>query len=162
MADTANDLVLTRIIEAPRDNVWRCWVEPELLKQWFCPKPWYVSEARLDLRPGGEFFTLMNGPNGEQFGEPGVFLEVVEKERLVFTDAFRPGWRPSGRAFMAAEVLFEDAGARKTRYTARAMHWSAEARNEHEEMGFHDGWGTVARQLAELVEPAERLARKSA
>ncbi|WP_207462197.1 SRPBCC domain-containing protein [Azospirillum sp. SYSU D00513] len=51
----------------------------------------------------------MNGPNGEQFGEPGVFLEVVENERLVFTDAFRPGWRPSNKAFMTAQVLFEDA-----------------------------------------------------
>ena len=64
-----------------------------------------------------------------------MFLEVVEKERLVFTDAFRPGWQPSGRPFMTAEVLFEDAGAGKTRYTARAMHWTAEARKEHEEMG---------------------------
>ena len=44
MADAANDLMISRIIEAPRDALWRCWVEPELLKQWFCPKPWYVSE----------------------------------------------------------------------------------------------------------------------
>jgi uncharacterized protein YndB with AHSA1/START domain len=71
MTDAENDLVLTRVLDAPRDKVWRCWVEPELLKQWFCPKPWYVSEARIDLRPGGEFYTVMNGPNGEQFGEPG-------------------------------------------------------------------------------------------
>ncbi len=131
MTDAENDLVLTRDLGAPRDKVWRCWVEPDLLKQWFCPKPWFVSEARIDLRPGGEFFTLINGPNGEQFGEPGVFLEVVDKERLMFTDAFRPGWRPSGRPFMAAKVLLEDAGAGKTRYVGRAMHWTAEARKEH-------------------------------
>ncbi len=151
MTDAANDLVLTRTIDAPRDKLWRCWVEPELLKQWFCPKPWNVSQARLEPRPGGEFFTLMSGPNGEEFGEPGVFLEVVEKERLVFTDAFRPGWQPSGRPFMAAEVLFEDAGDGRTRYTARAMHWSAEARQEHEAMGFHEGWGKAADQLEELA-----------
>jgi uncharacterized protein YndB with AHSA1/START domain len=93
----------------------------------------------------------MNSPDGERFGEPGVFLEVVENERLVFTDAFHPGWRPSGRAFMAAEVLFDDAGAGKTRYTARAMHWSADARKEHEEMGFHEGWGKAADQLEALA-----------
>ena len=151
MTEAANDLVLTRILDAPRDKLWRCWVEPELLKRWFCPKPWYVSEARIELRPGGEFFTLMNGPDGEQFGEPGVVLEVVEKERLVFTDAFHPGWRPSGRAFMATEVLFDDAGAGRTRYTARAMHWSAEARQEHEAMGFHAGWGKAADQLEALA-----------
>ncbi|MBP2316189.1 SRPBCC family protein [Azospirillum soli] len=151
MTDAESDLVLTRTLDVPRDKLWRCWVEPELLKQWFCPKPWYVSEARIDLRPGGEFFTLMNGPDGEQFGEAGVFLEVVEKERLVFTDAFRPGWRPSSRAFMAAEVLFEDAGAGQTRYTARAMHWSVEARKEHEAMGFHEGWGKATDQLLALA-----------
>ncbi len=151
MTDDTNDLVLTRVIDAPRAAVWRCWAEPELLKQWFCPKPWFVSQARMDLCPGGEFFTLMNGPNGESFGEPGVFLEVVEGERLVFTDAFRPGWRPSGRAFMAAEVTFEDAGENRTRYTARARHWSAEARAEHERMGFHEGWGKAADQLEALA-----------
>jgi uncharacterized protein YndB with AHSA1/START domain len=151
MTDDTNDLVLTRVIDAPRAAVWRCWAEPELLKQWFCPKPWFVSQARMDLRPGGEFFTLMNGPNGESFGEPGVFLEVVEGERLVFTDAFRPGWRPSGRAFTAAEIVFEDAGENRTRYTARARHWSAEARAEHERMGFHEGWGRAADQLEALA-----------
>ena len=71
MTDAANGLVLTRVLDAPRDKLWRCWVEPELLKQWFCPKPWYVSEARIDLRPGGEFFTLMNGPDGEPLIRPG-------------------------------------------------------------------------------------------
>jgi uncharacterized protein YndB with AHSA1/START domain len=151
MTDDANDLVLTRVFDAPRHALWRCWVEPELLKQWFCPKPWFVSEVRIDLRPGGEFFTLMNGPSGEQFGEPGVFLDVVEQERLVFTDAFRPGWRPAGRPFMAAEVLFEDADRGRTRYTARAMHWNAEAREEHEKMGFHEGWGKAADQLEALA-----------
>jgi uncharacterized protein YndB with AHSA1/START domain len=52
---------------------------------------------------------------------------------------------------VAAEVLFEDAGVGKTRYTARAMHWSAEARREHEDMGFHEGWGKAADQLEALA-----------
>lgn len=147
----AHELVLDRVLDAPRAALWRCWTEPELLKQWFCPRPWFVSETRMDLRPGGEFFALMNGPDGEQFGEPGVFLEVVEGERIVFTDALRPGWVPSGRAFMVADVRFEDAGDGKTRYRARATHWSAEARKEHEDMGFHEGWNQAADQLVELA-----------
>jgi uncharacterized protein YndB with AHSA1/START domain len=151
MTNEAHDLVLTRTLDAPRDKLWRCWTEPELLKQWFCPKPWYVSEARIDLRPGGEFFTVMNGPDGEQFDNPGVFLAVDPQRRLVTTDAFRPGWRPSDRAFMVAEMRFEDAGDGKTHYTARAMHWNTEARREHEEMGFHDGWGRAADQLEALA-----------
>ncbi|MEW5962333.1 MAG: SRPBCC family protein [Pseudomonadota bacterium] len=151
MSDEPHELVLARTLDAPRDKLWRCWTEPELLKRWFCPAPWHVSEARIDLRPGGEFYTLMNGPDGERMGEPGVFLEVVEPRRLVFTDAFAPGWRPSGRPFMVAEVLLEDTGDGRTRYTARVMHWTAAARKEHEEMGFHDGWGRATDQLEALA-----------
>ena len=151
MNDTQQDLVLDRILDAPSTSIWRCWTEPELLKQWFCPKPWFVSDVRMDLRPGGEFYTVMNGPEGERFENPGVLLEIAEGERLVFTDAFVPGWRPNGKPFMVAEVRFEDAGNGQTRYTARAMHWNAEARKEHEEMGFHEGWGKAADQLEALA-----------
>lgn len=151
MTEIANALVLSRIYDAPRAKIWRCWAEPELLMQWFCPKPWFVSEARMDLRPGGEFFTLMNGPEGESFGNAGVFLEIVPGEKLVFTDAFTPGWRPSGRPFMCAEVILKDAPGGGTDYLARAMHWSAEAKQEHEAMGFHEGWAKAGEQLEALA-----------
>ena len=91
-------------LDAPRGNIWRCWTEPALLMQWFCPKPWFVSEARIDLRPGGEFYTLMNGPNGEEMPLHGVYLEVVEGEKIVFTDAFSAPWQPSEKPFMMAIV----------------------------------------------------------
>lgn len=151
MTESHHELVLDRVLDAPRENIWRCWTEPELLKQWFCPKPWYVSETRMDHRPGGEFFTVMNGPEGERFENPGVFLEIAEGERLVFTDAFVPGWRPNGKPFMVADVQFADADDGKTRYTAYARHWNAETRKEHEEMGFHEGWGKAADQLEALA-----------
>lgn len=151
MTDDINELVLERVLDAPRAALWRCWTEPALLEQWFCPKPWHVTDAVIDLRPGGEFSTVMHGPEGEEFPNTGVFLEISEGRRLVTTDAFRPGWRPSGRPFMVAEVSFEDAGEGRTRYVARAMHWTEEARKEHESMGFHEGWGAAADQLEELA-----------
>jgi uncharacterized protein YndB with AHSA1/START domain len=151
MSDTEHQLVLERVLDAPRENIWRCWTEPELLKQWFCPKPWFVSDVRMELRPGGEFFTVMNGPDGERFENPGVFLQVTEGERLVFTDAFEPGWHPNGKPFMVADVQFEDAGEGRTQYTARAMHWNAQTLKEHEDMGFHEGWGKAADQLEALA-----------
>lgn len=147
MSDTTNSLVLERVLDAPRQNIWRCWTEAALLEPWFCPKPWYVTDARVDPRPGGEFSCVMHGPNGEAFPHMGVFLEVVSGEKIVTTDAFLPGWIPSGRAFMSAEVILEDSGDGKTRYTATARHWSAEDKEEHEKMGFHEGWGAVADQL---------------
>lgn len=146
-----HELTLDRILDAPRAAVWRCWTEPDLLEKWFCPKPWYVTDAILDLRPGGAFSTLMHGPEGEEMPTSGVFLDLVEGRKLIFTDAFAPGWLPAGRPFMAAEVSFDDAGGGRTRYVARARHWSDEARKEHEAMGFHDGWGKAADQLEMLA-----------
>lgn len=144
-------LTLERLLDAPVGNIWRCWTEPALLEQWFCPKPWYVTDARIELRPGGEFSSLMHGPDGEEFEAAGVVLEVVPRKRLVTTDAFRPGWIPSGRAFMVTEILLEAAGTGKTRYTARARHWDEAARAEHEAMGFREGWGQAADQLEVLA-----------
>lgn len=149
--DPDNDLVLRRTIDAPRMAVWRCWTEPALLQQWFCPKPWYVSEARVDPKPGGELWTVMNGPEGERFDNAGVFLEVVTGERLVFTDAFTSGWQPSGKAFMVGCIELSDMPDGKTRYVATARHWTAEDRARHEEMGFHEGWTTAADQMEALA-----------
>ena len=144
-------LTIDRVLDAPVEKLWRCWTEPGLLQQWFCPRPWYVTDVRLDPRPGGEFHSVFNGPDGESFENAGVFLEVEPLRRLVSTDAFRPGWIPSGRAFMAAETLFEDAGGGKTRYIARAMHWDRKTLEEHERMGFHEGWGQCVDQLEALA-----------
>ena len=130
--------------------MWKAWTEPEHLKEWFVPKPWTISEVELDLRPGGIFKTVMRSPEGEEFGNPGCYLEVVEGERLVFTDALEPGFRPSQAPFFTAVVTIE-AHEEGTRYVARAMHRDAEGRKKHEEMGFHDGWGTCLDQMVELI-----------
>ena len=81
------ELVLTRLIDAPREKVWRAWTDPELLKHWFAPLPWTTPEADFDVRPGGASLIVMRDPDGNEFPNRGVFLEVVPNERLVFTDA---------------------------------------------------------------------------
>jgi uncharacterized protein YndB with AHSA1/START domain len=144
------ELVLTRLIDAPRDKLFRAWTEPKLVKQWFAPLPWTTSAAEIDLRPGGASLIVMRDPDGNEFPNPGIYLEVVKNERLVFTDAFTRAWEPSEKPFMTAIVTFEDEGG-KTRYTARARHWTVADREAHEKMGFHEGWGQCADQLAALV-----------
>lgn len=144
-------LTIERVLKAPAGSVWRCWTEPELFETWFCPKPWYVSDVAMDIRPGGEVSMTMNGPEGERFDSTGVFLAVEPMRRLVTTDAFRPGWIPSERAFMVAETLIADAGGGRTDYVARALHWDEASRKEHEAMGFHEGWGKAVDQLEELA-----------
>ena len=151
---TANDnreLVLTRIFDVPREKLFRCWTEPELMQQWFAPKPWTITRAEVDLRAGGSSLIVMRSPEGQEFPNPGVYLEVVKNERIVVTDAFTSAWVPSAKPFMVATVTFEDLGGGKTRYTARAQHWTVEDREAHEKMGFHEGWGQCADQLAELA-----------
>ncbi len=145
------ELVLTRLIDAPRANLYRCWTEPHLVKQWFAPKPWETPIVELDVRTGGSSRIVMRGPDGSESPGSGTYLEVVPNEKIVFTDAFTSAWEPGATApFMLGIITFADEGG-KTRYTARVRHWSVEAKEAHEKMGFHVGWGQCADQLAALA-----------
>jgi len=146
-----HELVLTRILNAPREKVYRCWVEPELIKQWFAPKPWTTPHAELDVRPGGTSLVVMRSPEGQDYPNRGIYLEVIPNEKLVFTDAYTSAWQPSEKPFFTGIVTFEDAGPGRTKYTARALHWTAEARDQHEKMDFLEGWGKCAEQLEQLA-----------
>jgi uncharacterized protein YndB with AHSA1/START domain len=150
-ATSDRELVLTRIINAPREKVFKAWTDPELLRQWFAPKPWTTPVAQLDVRPGGANLIVMRGPDGNEFPNRGVYLEVVRNERLVFTDAYTKAWEPSEKPFMTATLTFEDAGSGKTKYTARVLHWTVADCETHKKMGFHEGWGQCAAQLEAVV-----------
>jgi uncharacterized protein YndB with AHSA1/START domain len=140
-------LQIVRELDAPADTLFQLWTTPERMGEWFCPKPWRVVEAKLDVRPGGSNFILMEGPNGERMPNHGIYLEVVPGRRLVFTDAYTSAWVPSEKPFMTGIIEFEDLGNGRTRYTATALHWNAEDKEMHAQMGFEEGWGTAARQL---------------
>ncbi len=145
------ELVLSRIISAPRASVYQAWTNPDLLKQWFAPLPWTTPRAEMDVRPGGASLVVMKGPDGVEFPNPGLFLEVVPNEKLVFTDAYTQAWVPSAKPFMTVILTFEDAGPGKTKYTARVRHWTVADREAHEKMGFHQGWGQCTEQLEALA-----------
>ncbi len=147
---TDRELVLTRLIRATPDKLFRAWTEPALLVQWFTPKPWTVASAQVDLRPGGSSLIVMRDPDGNEYPNPGVYLEVVPNARLVATDAYTEAWVPSAKPFMTLILTFEPEGD-ATRYTARARHWTKEDREAHEKMGFHQGWGIATDQLEALV-----------
>jgi len=160
-----HDLVLERVFDAPRALVWEAWTTPEHIKKWWAPKPYETPEVELDLRPGGVFRMRMTGPDGFDTGTGGAgcVCEVVDGERVVWTSALGPGWRPNeagdpncgGLAFTAI-VTFEDAPGGKTLYRAVAKHQNKTDAETHAKMGFHEGWGTCADQLGEV---AKELAR---
>ena len=153
------DLVLERTLDAPIELVWEAYTKPEHLKRWFAPRPYEITECELDLRPGGIFRIRMVGPDGFDTGHgvPGCVLEAEKGRTFTWTSALGPGYRPNETGAgcesfpFTAVVTFEDAGKGQTRYKAVAMHKDEADRKTHEEMGFHDGWGTVAAQLEELA-----------
>lgn len=144
------ELVLTRLLDAPREKLFRCWTEPALLKQWFAPLPYTTPHAELDARTGGANFIIMKSPEGGEMPMRGVYLEVVKNEKIVFTDAYTRPWEPSDKPFFTGIITFADESG-KTRYTARALHWTDEDCAAHEKMGFHEGWGQCAEQLEVLA-----------
>lgn len=146
----AHELSLSRLIDAPREKVFRAWTEPHLLARWWGPHGMTTPECELQLWVGGLFRTVMRAPDGTEYPNQGVFLEIVAPERIVFTDAFGPGWQPSAKAFMTVVVTFDEVQGR-TLYTARALHWSASDCEAHEQMGFHRGWGESLDRLVSLV-----------
>lgn len=150
-ADNGHELTIIRIIDAPAAKLFRCWTEPELMKEWFTPRPWTTPVIETDPRAGGSSYIVMRGPEGQEFPNRGVYLEVVPNKKIVFTDAFTSAWQPSEKAFMVGIVEFEDLGDGKTRYTARARHWNAEDKKTHQEMGFEPGWNAATDQLEVLA-----------
>ena len=154
------DLSFTRMVDVPRPQVWRAWTEPKLLMPWFCPLPWKTIDCEIDLRPGGIFRTTMQSPEGREFPNVGCYLEVVPNEKLVWTNAMLPGYRPSyvpekcgtdDTGFMfTAMVELADQGL-GTRYTATVIHADEAGRNKHAAMGFEAGWGAALEQLVAMV-----------
>jgi len=151
--DPKLDLVFERTTSLPVEKIWKGWTDPETLMKWFCPKPWKVTECRIDLRAGGEFFNAMEGPAGVKMNNHGCYLEVIVNKKLIWTDMMTKGFRPApsdqmGFHFVATIMLTKtDKG---TLYRAIVRHADEEGRKKHEQMGFQEGWGKAFDQLVEL------------
>ena len=148
--DPRLDLFLERVVDVPAELVWAAWTTPEHVKKWFTPAPWTTVDCEIDLRPGGIFRFVMRSPEGQDFPNAGCFLEIVKNERLVWTVALGPGYRPASERpdnlSFTAIIALEPQGSR-TKYSALVMHRSEDERKRHEEIGFHEGWGKALDQL---------------
>lgn len=142
------ELSVSRYIDAPPEKVWD--VMTTRIEEWWCPKPWRAEVVEQQWRAGGRSCITMHGPEGEEVTGDGIFLEVIPGKRLVFTDAVDHSWMPRGPFMIGIMELTPELSG--TRYTGSARHWSEAAFNQHQSMGFEDGWTVVAAQLAELAE----------
>ncbi|OIR19704.1 hypothetical protein GALL_05870 [mine drainage metagenome] len=156
--DPKLDLSFERIVDVPPELVWKAWTRPEHLKHWFTPHPWKTIDCEIDLRPGGRFYTVMQSPEGKSFPGTGCYLEVIPNEKLTWTNALLPAFRPAplpaaeetGAFFFTATIQLAPHG-NGTRYTATVRHGDAAGCKKHMDMGFEHGWGTALEQLAAYV-----------
>jgi len=156
--DPRLDLILERVVDVPRHLVWAAWTTPKHIKKWFTPAPWTTVDCEIDLRPGGIFRTVMRSPEGQEYPNVGCFLEIVENEKLVWTNALGPGYRPCspqtaatcGEFLFTAVITLEPHGT-GTRYTAMAIHLDEDGCKRHAELGFHEGWGKALDQLVTVA-----------
>ena len=150
--DATRDLTIGRIIRAPRAAVWAAWTDAASFAQWLLPAPMRCEIVAFEPRPGGALHTRMSEPGGEFVPHmDACFLEVVEGERIVFTNMLSAGWRPAAGGFISAVISLAD-HPDGTDYRAHVMHKDTADRQTHLDLGFDDGWGTVIAQLSALVE----------
>lgn len=165
MADT-KDFVISRVFDAPRDLVWKCFTDPERMKQWWGPKGFTVIVSKMDLRPGGTYLYGMKAPNGTPMWGKFVYREIVPPERIVFINSFsdeaggvtRHPMSANWPLLMLSTFTFEEEPGGKTKFTLR---WSAYNASEEEQKTFdagHDsmrgGWGGTMDQLAAYLATA--------
>ncbi len=131
--------MINRVLNASCEKLYRSWITPQLITRWLTRPPYKTVRVVMDVRAGGASCITILSPEGKEFPNRGIYLEVVPNERLVFTDAFTSAWAPSEKPFMTGILTFEDAGNGRTNYTARVRHWSVADREAHEKMGFKEG-----------------------
>jgi uncharacterized protein YndB with AHSA1/START domain len=151
--DPKLDLVLERVVDVPPHLVWAAWTRPDYVTKWFTPAPWQTVHCEINLKPGGRFYNVMRSPEGQEFPNTGCYLEIVENEKLVWTSALKPGYRPletAGAVPFTAVILLEPYGP-GTKYTAIAIHANVEDAKKHIDMDFHGGWGKALDQLVAYV-----------
>ena len=85
---TDNEIVLTRVFDAPRQMVYDAFSKPELLKRWFGPHGWSLAVCEVDHRVGGGFRFVLEGPNGQRMGMRGVYREVEPPKRSVHVESY--------------------------------------------------------------------------
>ena len=148
------DLELIEDVALRPEQLYDGWTNPEILKKWFCPRPWKVTECSIDLRPGGLFLNVMQSPEGELMPEnKGCYLLIEKPTRLVWTgilgENFRPNQIPQLGFGFVCDLRFISLEQGGTRFHAIVMNSDEEGKIKHEKMGFEQGWRMALSQLVE-------------
>jgi uncharacterized protein YndB with AHSA1/START domain len=142
---TQREIVLTRAFAAPRQMVFDAFSRPELLKRWFGPRGWSLVVCEVDLRVGGGFRFILQGPDGKRMGMRGVYREIVPPERTVHMESFDDY---PGESQVTA--VFTESGGQTT-LTATVRYPSQEVRDILLQSGMEHGAAESYDKLAEML-----------
>jgi uncharacterized protein YndB with AHSA1/START domain len=145
------ELWITRVFDAPRALVFAIWTRPEHVKHWWGPRGYITISCEMDLRPGGAWRVRSRHEDGSTIAERGVFREVVEPERLIFTQAWDGDGGAPGHETLVT-VTFAEEGSRTRMTFHQATFTSVEERDGHEQ-----GWSEAFDMLAEHLERGDRV-----
>lgn len=144
------EIVISRVLEAPRELVWDAWTNPEQVVRWWGPRGFTTTIETMDLRPGGEWRHVMHGPDGADYPNRSVFKEIVKPERIAFSHG--GGRRGARDATFEATWTFDELDRRQTKLTMRLLFPSAEARERAvQEYGAIEGGRQTLERLAEHI-----------
>ena len=141
------EIVMTRVFDAPRDLVFKALTTPALLKRWFGPHGWTLTECDVDLRVGGEWRFLSHGPDGRSMGMRGVYREIVRPERVVYTESFDE-WSDAGSAIITTTLVEHDG---RTMLTTVSLAPSREVRDAVIQSGMEHGAAETYDRLADVL-----------
>ena len=144
MTSTADrEIVTTRVVDAPRERVWKAWTDREQVAKWWGPDGFTNTIHEMDVRPGGVWRFVMHGPGGVDYQNKSVFEEIIEPERLVYRHV-------SGPTFQATATFDEQGG--KTTVTTRMLFETAAERDRTVKVfGAVEGAKQTLGRLAEHV-----------
>jgi uncharacterized protein YndB with AHSA1/START domain len=154
--------IISRTFDAPRELVFKAWTERERLMQWFGPKGFAMTSARLDLRPGGNFHYCLRSPDGKEMWGKFVYREIVAPERIVWVNSFsdkdgnmaRHPMMPNWPAEMLSTARFtENAGKTTVTINWLPLNPTVEERNVFETMRsrMNEGWTGTFEQLEKYL-----------
>jgi len=141
------EIVMTRVFDAPRELVFKALTTPELLKRWFGPHGWTLTECEVDLRVGGAWRFLSKGPDGRTMGMRGVYREIVPPERIQYTESFDE-WAEQGSALITTTLAERDG---RTTLTCVSLAPSREVRDAVIRTGMEHGAAETYDRLADML-----------
>jgi uncharacterized protein YndB with AHSA1/START domain len=161
--ENEHELVITRVFDVPREQVWKAWTEPEMVKKWWGPKDFTCPVANIDFRVGVKSHVAMHGPAGSEFDKDlwstGTYKEIVPMERIVTTDSFADkegNVVPATHYGMSADfplemqitLTFEELPGDKTKMTLRHAGFPAGKEKEDAKAGWNESFDKLARLVS--------------